>query len=55
MRVAIVGAAGGWYAGIVQQLEGAELVAALRSKGGDTGAIERDWGVPCFTEWEDLL
>jgi UDP-N-acetyl-2-amino-2-deoxyglucuronate dehydrogenase len=57
MRVAIagVGVAGGWYAGIVQGLKGAELVAALRSKGGDTGAMEREWGVPCFTDWEDLL
>lgn len=57
MRVAIagVGVAGGWYAGIVQSLEGAELVAALRSPGGDTGAVERGWGVPCHTRWEDLL
>lgn len=57
MRVAIagVGVAGGWYAGIVRRLEGVELVAAMRSKGGDTRAIERGWGVPCFTDWENVL
>ncbi|MCX7782985.1 MAG: Gfo/Idh/MocA family oxidoreductase [Meiothermus sp.] len=57
MRVAIagVGVAGGWYAGIVRGLGGVELVAAMRSRGGDTGAIECGWGVPCFTTWEEVL
>lgn len=28
----------------------AKLVAALRGSGGDTAALERDWGVPCFDD-----
>lgn len=57
MRVAIagVGVAGGWYAGIVRGLEGVELVAAMRSRGGDTRTVEREWGVPCVTDWADVL
>lgn len=57
LRVAVagVGIAGGWYADILRQTEGATLVAALRDKGGDTASIAQAWNTPCFTNWQDLL
>ncbi len=50
-----VGTAGGWYADILRRLEGAELVAALRSSDGDTQAVEEAWGVPCSNDLERFL
>lgn len=56
LRIAIagVGIAGGWYADILRQTEGATLVAALRGKEGDTASIAQAWDTHCFTDWELL-
>ena len=57
MRIAIagVGVAGGWFSAIVREQPEAQLVGALRSAGGYTTEIEQAWGVPCFTDWNQLL
>lgn len=50
-----VGVAGGWYADILKRAPDARLAAALRSPGGDTNAVTRAWGVPCFDDLEAFL
>lgn len=50
-----VGTAGGWYADIVKELPDANLVAALRSPGGDTAAVEQRWSVPCLDDLAAFL
>lgn len=50
-----VGVAGGWYAEILKRTPDARLAAALRSPGGDTNAVTRAWGVPCFDDLEAFL
>lgn len=50
-----VGTAGAWYADILKKTADVELAAALRSRGGDTAAIEKSWGVPCFDNLETFL
>lgn len=50
-----VGTAGGWYADILKEQPGAQLTAALRGPGGDTDAVSRAWGVPCFDAIDTFL